>query len=196
MHFTQGLCRLVYKSISNKGIINHVQQNSFKLNHKLSPYPYQLFCLIQCSSMAVEGPCLFDYGSFTVDLVPALGDNYMYVVIDKASNIAAVIDPVEPDKVLDVVKQSNADLKYVWTTHHHWDHAGGNVKLVEKVPHVEVFGGGDNVDAVTRIVKDNEQFTLGNDTFITAIHTPCHTTTSICYNVYNRDKKSDVVFTG
>uniref|UniRef100_A0A8D8RBL6 hydroxyacylglutathione hydrolase n=2 Tax=Cacopsylla melanoneura TaxID=428564 RepID=A0A8D8RBL6_9HEMI len=198
MHFTQGLFRIVCKSLFNKDIIiNHVQQNFFKFNLKLSPSPYQQFVsFTQYSTMAVEGPCHFNYGSFTVDLVPALGDNYMYVVIDKASNIAAVIDPVEPDKVLDVVKKSNADLKFVWTTHHHWDHAGGNVKLVEKVPHVEVFGGGKNVDAVTRIVKDNEQFTLGNETFITAIHTPCHTTTSICYNVHNKDRSSDVVFTG
>lgn len=59
-------------------------------------------------------------------------------MIDKESNIAAAVDPVEPDKVLEVVESHNATLKYIWTTHHHWDHAGGNKKLVEKVPGISV----------------------------------------------------------
>lgn len=34
-----------------------------------------------------------------IRLVPALSDNYMYLLIDEESNTAAAVDPVEPEKV-------------------------------------------------------------------------------------------------
>ena len=50
-------------------------------------------------------------------------------IIDETSGEAAVVDPVEPTTVLEAVKSSGCSLKSVLTTHHHWDHSGGNVKL-------------------------------------------------------------------
>ena len=35
----------------------------------------------------------------TVKLLPALSDNYMYLIIDKATREAAVVDPVNPEEV-------------------------------------------------------------------------------------------------
>jgi hydroxyacylglutathione hydrolase len=34
-----------------------------------------------------------------VRLLPALSDNYMYLVIDEKTKEAAIVDPVEPKKV-------------------------------------------------------------------------------------------------
>lgn len=34
-----------------------------------------------------------------VHIIPALEDNYMYLIVDEASNEAAIVDPVEPEKV-------------------------------------------------------------------------------------------------
>ena len=34
-----------------------------------------------------------------VHIIPALQDNYMYLLVDETSNEAAVVDPVEPEKV-------------------------------------------------------------------------------------------------
>ena len=34
-----------------------------------------------------------------IRLIPALEDNYMYLLIDEKTQDAAVIDPVEPEKV-------------------------------------------------------------------------------------------------
>ncbi|XP_026681568.1 hydroxyacylglutathione hydrolase cytoplasmic [Diaphorina citri] len=79
-----------------------------------------------------------DFGKYTVDLIPALKDNYMYLVVDKASKHAAAIDPVEPHKILDAVNSHSAQLKHIWTTHHHQDHAGGNYDLVSRYPHLKV----------------------------------------------------------
>ena len=34
-----------------------------------------------------------------VHIIPALQDNYMYLLVDETSKQAAIIDPVEPEKV-------------------------------------------------------------------------------------------------
>lgn len=73
-----------------------------------------------------------------VEILPALSDNYMYLIVDESTGEAAVVDPVEPDTVVGAVQKLNVKLKTVLTTHHHWDHAGGNVKLAKEMPGLEV----------------------------------------------------------
>ena len=34
-----------------------------------------------------------------IKLIPALDDNYMYLLIDEKTKDAAIVDPVEPEKV-------------------------------------------------------------------------------------------------
>lgn len=42
--------------------------------------------------------------------IPALEDNYSYILIDEKTKEAAVIDPVEPIKILNVISQTGAKL--------------------------------------------------------------------------------------
>lgn len=60
----------------------------------------------------------------SVKILPALSDNYMYLIICNQTKEAAIVDPVNPEAVLEAVKSENVTLKSVLTTHHHWDHAG------------------------------------------------------------------------
>lgn len=39
------------------------------------------------------------HGSIRVQILPALQDNYMYLIIDEKTKEAAIVDPVEPKKV-------------------------------------------------------------------------------------------------
>ena len=59
---------------------------------------------------------------------------FFFQVIDDATNEAFIVDPVEPETVLQAVKDENVNLTTVLTTHHHWDHAGGNKKLLQLNP--------------------------------------------------------------
>ncbi|KAI7697618.1 Hydroxyacylglutathione hydrolase [Sarcoptes scabiei] len=117
-----------------------------------------------------------------VHIIPALSDNYMYLVVDRETKDAAVVDPVEPDRILPLIKEKNLNLRKVLTTHHHWDHAGGNKALVKQMPDVKVFGGENRVDACTNIVKHGDQFNLGS-LRIECLFTPCHTKGHICYKI-------------
>ncbi|KAM6080103.1 hydroxyacylglutathione hydrolase, mitochondrial isoform 3-T3 [Theristicus caerulescens] len=88
-----------------------------------------------------------------VELLPALTDNYMYLLIDEETKEAAIVDPVQPQKVLDAVKKHGVKLTTVLTTHHHWDHAGGNEKLVKMETGLRVYGGDSRVGALTQKVS-------------------------------------------
>ncbi len=48
---------------------------------------------------AVRKTSLVEQANMKIELLPALTDNYMYLLIDKDSREAAIVDPVEPVKV-------------------------------------------------------------------------------------------------
>lgn len=60
-----------------------------------------------------------DLSHMTIKLLPALSDNYMYLLIDKSTKQAAAVDPVQPDKLVPAVKANDVTLTTVLTTHHH-----------------------------------------------------------------------------
>lgn len=129
--------------------------------------------------------------------VPCLQDNYAYLLVDDSSGDAAVVDPVEPPRVIEAAEAHGANIKFVITTHHHWDHAGGNDKIKKLIPGIKVFGGSeDNIQGQTDALQDGDEITLGDSVIIKAIHTPCHTKGHICYNVIDARGDAPAVFTG
>lgn len=69
--------------------------------------------------------------------VPVREDNYAYLLIDEETKKAAAIDPFDVKKVLSAADEHGVELVSVLTTHHHFDHAGGNEEFVrtpEDVP--------------------------------------------------------------
>lgn len=112
----------------------------------------------------------------SVKILPALSDNYMYLIICNKTKEAAIVDPVNPETVLEAVKNENVKLKSVITTHHHWDHAGGNEKLVQLFPEpLVVYGGDDRIGALNKKVGQDDTFKIGN-LDVQCLFTPCHTT--------------------
>ncbi|MCO5560875.1 hypothetical protein L7F22_014495 [Adiantum nelumboides] len=51
--------------------------------------------------------------------VPCLQDNYAYLLVDDLSGDAAVVDPVEPERLVKAAELHGARIKFVITTHHH-----------------------------------------------------------------------------
>ena len=73
--------------------------------------------------------------------LPALSDNYIFVLSDSEQKLAAVVDPAEAEPVLDYLAKIDAQLVAIFNTHHHSDHVGGNRELVRRFPDLCVYGG-------------------------------------------------------
>eukprot|EP00943_MAST-04B_sp_MAST-4B-sp1_P006107 g6107.t1 len=134
----------------------------------------------------------------TIDICPALNDNYMYLISDSATKTAAVVDPVEPQKLIQKAAERKVEIKYILTTHSHWDHAGGNKKMKEMLPSiVEIYGGkGDGVEACTKEVDHGDIISIGNIK-VTVLFTPCHTPGHVSYFIdQQKFVKQPAVFPG
>ncbi|CAL1529695.1 unnamed protein product [Lymnaea stagnalis] len=140
-------------------------------------------------------PKIICHTKMKVKLLPALEDNYMYLIIDETSNQCAVVDPVEPDKVEEAIRQDGLNLTTVLTTHHHWDHAGGNEQLIKAVGKKEVVGGDSRIGALNRKVTHGDELKIGNLN-VKCLFTPCHTSGHICYYVTGPSGSEPAVFTG
>lgn len=93
------------------------------------------------------------------------------------------------------MKAGDIKLNAIVNTHHHWDHSGGNDKILaslsEKVPII----GGKDCQSVSKTPADRSKFSIGNIE-VTALYTPCHTQDSICWYMEDKKKNERAVFTG
>lgn len=73
--------------------------------------------------------------------LPALSDNYIFILHDAERQEAAVVDPAEAEPVLEQLQNLKARLIAIFNTHHHGDHVGGNAQLLQAFPEAMVYGG-------------------------------------------------------
>jgi len=133
----------------------------------------------------------------SVKALPCFNDNYCWLITNKAHNTTILVDPAEPSSVLPHIPK-DLELCGSLTTHHHNDHAGGNVEIAGAFPGLSIIGGsqeGGKIPCASRLVDHGEVFELGGIT-ITALHTPCHTRGHICYYIPAEEDSSPILFTG
>ncbi len=128
--------------------------------------------------------------------IKALSDNYIWLVTTNEGSI--VIDPGESKQIIDLVKSNEIDLEGILITHHHYDHTNG-IEEILKYKKVEVYGPKNNVNSITKRVKQNDVFNLIGLKF-EVIETPGHTLDHIAFYCL-KDEKSilfcgDTLFSG
>ncbi|VDN55795.1 unnamed protein product [Dracunculus medinensis] len=128
-------------------------------------------------------------------VLPALSDNYMYLLIDNTTKQAAIVDPVDVTKITKAVESEGVKLCSALVTHHHYDHAGGTRELFDTYKgQISIYGFDERINKLTNKVADGDKLTVGN-LKIECIHTPCHTSGHICYYTVD-DNNQKAVFTG
>jgi hydroxyacylglutathione hydrolase len=70
--------------------------------------------------------------TFTVELLSAFADNYIFLVADSDLGLAMVVDPGDGEVVWDALKKRDLHLSLILNTHHHTDHTGGNDRLAQE----------------------------------------------------------------
>ncbi len=63
---------------------------------------------------------------------PCLSDNYGYLIHDTKHNLTATIDTPEIGPINQALADKGWSLTHILNTHHHFDHAGGNLELKEQ----------------------------------------------------------------
>lgn len=112
-----------------------------------------------------------------------LSDNYVFILYDSHCHIAAVVDPSEPQPVLDYLQILEAKLVAIFNTHHHGDHVGGNKQLLKNFPDAVVYAGAEDWGRIPEqkvLLKDGDRVCFG-DRSGEVLFVPGHTKAHIAY---------------
>ena len=63
---------------------------------------------------------------------PCLKDNYGYLIHDRSSGQTAAVDTPDAAQILSEAEKRGWRITHILNTHHHFDHAGGNLAIKEK----------------------------------------------------------------
>lgn len=128
-----------------------------------------------------------------VHVIPALTDNYIYLLHDKKSQETVAIDPSLGEPVTTFLKNKNWTLKEIWNTHHHWDHTGGNLELKKKFS-CKIYGPKDSLSPIPGLDKglNERDFLEIGQNKVKLIETPGHTSKALCFYL----EKENLLFCG
>lgn len=119
-----------------------------------------------------------------ITALPALSDNYIWVMARDGDTTTVIVDPGEAAPVKQYLSQHGLAVGAYLITHHHGDHVGGLDELLADYP-APVFGPGaeaDRIPGITREVTGGDHFRLDClDAAFDVIDVPGHTLGHIAY---------------
>ena len=109
---------------------------------------------------------------------------------------SAVIDPMRDTELyLQMAKDHQSPIKYIFETHFHADFVSGHLDLSKQTGATIVYGPHTEANFPFHLSSDGEIFKIGDIT-LKVIHTPGHTLESTCYLLRDEKEKPYCIFTG
>jgi len=117
-----------------------------------------------------------------IHMFPCLSDNYGYLIHDAEQDLTAAIDTPSADAIRAQLAVKGWRLTHIFNTHHHADHAGGNLEL-KAASGCEIVGPRADAARIPGIdvqYGDGDSFMFGSHR-VRVFDTPGHTTGHIVY---------------
>ena len=122
-------------------------------------------------------------GTLEIVRIPALDDNYVWLVHDSASDETIVVDPSEAAPVVDAAKARGWTISQIWNTHWHPDHTGGNAAI--KALGATVSGPAAEAEKIPTLdygLREGDSVRIGAHV-ARVIETPGHTAGHIVFHM-------------
>lgn len=135
--------------------------------------------------------------NFAVHQLPALNDNYIYLIEDHNSDALLAVDPADAAPVRKVCAELGKPLTHILNTHHHWDHTDGNKPLKASF-HCQIIGAAIDAERIPEIdleVSEGSPLKLGSLN-LDVLFVPGHTRGHIAYLIGDALFCGDTLFGG
>lgn len=119
-----------------------------------------------------------------VELIPILSDNYVFLIKNKLSQTACLVDPGESEICLEYLKRNNLNLLSILITHHHYDHIDGIAGLRAFFSGVQVYAPYKNQGQILGVdhwVQEGDMVSVPHFADFQVIELPGHTLGHIGY---------------
>ena len=125
--------------------------------------------------------------------IPALSDNYIWLVHDSESAETMVVDPAVAEPVLAEADRRGWPITAIWNTHWHPDHTGGNAGIKARTGCEVIAPEAERarIPTADRLVKEGDEVRLGAHV-ARVLEVPAHTAGHIAYHF----AEDSVVFVG
>jgi hydroxyacylglutathione hydrolase len=123
--------------------------------------------------------------------LPCRTDNFVYVVAAAGNGMAtgvatsggaakrqvAIVDPCDAAPVLELLEREGLQPVAILNTHHHGDHVGGNLEILQRYPGLEIYAHSSDqgrIPGQTQLLEDEQVITVAGLRF-RVLFVPGHT---------------------
>jgi hydroxyacylglutathione hydrolase len=115
--------------------------------------------------------------------IPALSDNYIWLVHDAESGETMVVDPAVAEPVLEEADRRGWPITAIWNTHWHPDHTAGNAGIKARTGCEVIAPAAEaaRIPTADRLVREGDEVRLGAHV-ARVMEVPAHTAGHIAYH--------------
>jgi hydroxyacylglutathione hydrolase len=125
--------------------------------------------------------------------IPALSDNYVWLVHEESSGETMAVDPAVAEPVLAEAEARGWRITQIWNTHWHPDHTGGNAAIKEATGCIITGPAAEahRIPTLDRLVREGDTVSLGPLEAV-VLEVPAHTAGHIAYHL----PSEELIFVG